>query len=471
MPATGKDKSAAPLNPPSEVSNPERKGPIVCKFGGTSLADADQIRKVLEIVRADPRRRVVVPSAPGKRSSNDQKITDMLYLCHEAAERGVSFDEAFGVIEQRFRSIANNLGVDVPLDDWLSQAKSGIAEAARQNHGPDFAASRGEHLNAKLIAAALQGEFVETAEVVLFNQQGKLLEDATYTAIRNRIRPGDDQPVHVVPGFYGATGSGQIKTFSRGGSDVTGAIVARSIDAAVYENWTDVSGLLMADPRIIDQPKAIATVTYRELRELSYSGATVLHDEAVFPVRDAGIPVNIRNTNAPDDPGTIIIGTADTTGLAVGTITGIAGRKDFTVISIEKTNMNSELGFGRAVLSVLERMDISFEHMPSGIDTLSVVVGDDELEGKLDQLQDRLRAECNPDDLTIDPDMALIATVGRGMASTPGMAARLFSALADAGVNIRMIDQGSSELNIITGVDVADFETAVRAIYKAFVSA
>ncbi|NBC11064.1 MAG: aspartate kinase [Planctomycetes bacterium] len=438
----------------------------VCKFGGTSLADAAQVQKVQSIVEAEPARRYVVASAPGKRTAEDQKVTDLLYLCHEHAKQGLGFDEVFGLIATRFREMARALAVGGEIDAALAEVREGIAAHARTDAGPDFAASRGEYLNSRLLAERLGVPFVDAAEIIFFNGRGRLDEAKTYAAIGDRLG-GLERA--VVPGFYGSTPGGDIKTFSRGGSDVTGAIVARGVHAAVYENWTDVSGLLMTDPRIVSNPRKIETITYRELRELSYSGATVLHEEAVFPVREAGIPVNIRNSNAPDEPGTMIV-RGDVTDLPrSGSITGIAGRKDFTVINIDKALMNAELGFGRRVLHVLEDSGISFEHMPSGIDTLGVVVSDAALAGKLEEVLEKLRVEVEPDHIEIDRDLALIATVGRGMAHTPGMAAKLFGSLGAAGINIRMIDQGSSELNIIVGVDAHDYEDAVRAIYAAFV--
>ncbi len=438
----------------------------VAKFGGTSLADAAQIRKVHAIVKADPDRRYVVPSAPGKRTRDDQKITDLLYLCHEHARQGIAFDEVFTLIADRFRMIAKGLGVGDGLEARLAEVHAGIAAAAKAGRGPDYAASRGEYLNSTLIAELLGYTFVDAAEVIFFNERGRLDEAKTYDALSARLGA---IPNAVVPGFYGCTPDGHIKTFSRGGSDVTGAIVARGVGASVYENWTDVSGLLMTDPRIVANPRKIQTLTYRELRELSYSGATVLHEDAVFPVRAAGIPVNIRNTNEPDDPGTTIVSGEAGGSFPTGVITGIAGRKDFTILNVEKAMMNSELGFGRRVLNVLEVNGISFEHMPSSIDTLSVVVSDAQLGDKLDAVIQELRQEVHPDRIDIDKNLALIATVGRGMASTPGMAGRLFGALGKAGINIRMIDQGSSELNIIVGVNIDDYEPAVRAIYQAFV--
>jgi aspartate kinase len=439
--------------------------PKVSKFGGTSVADADMIRKVKAIVSADVDRRIVVPSAPGKRSNDDQKITDLLYLCHEHARQGLAFDEVFTLITQRYSQIAEGLGVDPGLRKHLDRVKQQIVRVAKDGGGPDYAASRGEFLNGLIIAAFLEAEFFDAAELIHFDGRGGLDENKTYRVIGEKLK---GVKLAVVPGFYGCLPDGSVKTFSRGGSDITGAVLARGVGASLYENWTDVSGLLMADPRIVENPKTIESLTYRELRELAYMGATVLHDEAIFPVRHAGIPVNIRNTNRPDDSGTMIVpgnGSENHT----GTITGIAGRKDFTVIAIEKAMMNAQVGFGRRVLSVLEDNGISFEHMPSGIDTMSVVVANGQINGKLDNVLEGLRVEVHPDSIEASPQMALIATVGRGMAHIPGMAAKLFEALSKADVNIRMIDQGSSELNIIVGIHADDFETAMRAIYQMFV--
>lgn len=437
----------------------------VVKFGGSSLASAEQIAKAHAIIAADPDRKYVVPSAPGKRSADDRKVTDLLYLCHESAEQGIAFDEAFGIIDQRFREIAERLGVGLDMDLLLGEVKTNIAENAQAGRGPDYAASRGEYLNGRILAERLGVAFVDAADVIFFNAAGRLDEAKTYTTLADTLKQLGRA---VVPGFYGSTPEGHVKTFSRGGSDVTGAIVARAIGASVYENWTDVSGLLMTDPRIVSNPETIETLTYRELRELSYMGASVLHPEAVFPVRQTRIPINIRNTNEPDHPGTLIVG-SDTDTPTRYPITGIAGRKDFTIIHLEKTLMNEVIGYGEQVLGVLRRHGVSFEHMPSGIDTLSIVVSDDELEGKLDAVLEELRRDIEPDAIDVDPDLALIATVGRGMKTKPGRAATLFSALADAGVNIRMIDQGSSELNIIVGVNVHEFDVALKAIYAAFV--
>jgi len=432
----------------------------VCKFGGTSLADAAQQRKIKAIVDVDSGRRFVVPSAPGKRSKDDQKITDLLYLCHAHAQQHMPFEDVFDLIAQRYLQIVADLDLSLDLDQHLYKVKADIAAGASEA----YAASRGEYLNGPIIAALLDYTFIDAAEVIHFGNRGRVDMAKTKKAMAERLK-GVERA--VIPGFYGVDPQGEIKTFSRGGSDVTGAVVSACVKADVYENWTDVSGMRMTDPRVVDDPKPIETITYRELRELAYMGATVLHDEAIFPVREAKIPVNIRNTNDPDDPGTMIVPNEAPLKRG-GLITGIAGRKDFTVLALEKALMNSEVGWGRRMLSVLENHQVSFEHLPSGIDTMSVVIESKLLEGKIDDVVEAINSECKPDTIAVLPNMALIATVGRGMAHTPGMAARMFTALASAGVNIRMIDQGSSEINIIVGVENADFETAVRAIYNAF---
>ena len=441
----------------------------VCKFGGTSVADAAQLLRVKAIVEADPGRRWVVPSAPGKRTASDQKITDLLYLCHEHAKRGVGFAEVFGLIAARYKEIVAELGLSLPIGEILDEIRARIAAG----EGADYAASRGEFVNGHIVAALLRYEFVDPAEIVLFDERGVFLPEETNRAVGARLAKHGQA---VVSGFYGSKPDRTIKTFSRGGSDISGAIVARGVGADIYENWTDVSGLLMADPRVVDKPKKISTITYRELRELAYMGATVLHDEAIFPVRQSGIPVNIRNTNEPDEPGTMIVRGSNGHGEhgaalpITGEITGVAGRKGFSIIAIEKTLMNAEIGFGRRLLNVLETNGVSFEHMPSGIDTVSLVIATSELQGRTEKLVNEITLQCHPDSIDVEHGLALIATVGRGMMHIPGMAARVMTALAEAKVNIRMIDQGSGELNIIVGVREADFETAVRAIYAAFVS-
>ncbi len=433
----------------------------VAKFGGTSLASAEQFRKVRAIVTADQERKYIINSAPGKEHPQDHKITDLLYQCHANVQKGIPFDDLFAIIARRYHKIASDLGLSLEVGKRLEEIKAKIAAGATA----DYVASRGEYLNGLLLAEFLGYDFVDAAEIIFFTPEGKYDPERTQREIAARLAR---HPRAVIPGFYGSLPDGRIKTFPRGGSDITGAIVARGVKAALYENWTDVSGFLMADPLIVENPKPIERITYRELRELAYMGAGVLHEEAIFPVREAGIPVQIKNTNQPDDPGTLIVSDAEPF-TQTGTITGIAGHKDFTVIALEKTLMNTELGFGRRLLSILERHEVSFEHMLTGIDTICLVIADAQLDGKLEKILEEIREECQPDTLEVFPEMALIATVGRGMAYTPGIAARLFTALGNAGINVRMIDQGSSEINIIIGVATEDFERAIRAVYHAFV--
>ena len=436
--------------------------PIAAKFGGSSVADAAQVRKIAAIVRADPRRRFVVVSAPGKRDAKDKKITDLLYLCHSLGEQGLDASAPFAVIKERYLGIAGELGVPGAWE-WLRDMGQQIAGGAAK----DWVASRGEWLSARIIAAYLDAEFVDAAEGgIRFGADGRLHTDETYNRLGARLAAVAPDKIAVIPGFYGQDAQGRIKCFSRGGSDVTGAIVARAVHAAVYENWTDVSGLLMADPRLIDNPCPIEEITYREQRELSYMGATVLHDEAVFPVREAGIPIHIKNTNAPDDPGTRIVTQRDAHNTA---IVGIAGRKGFATLFTEKAMMNQERGYGRKVLEILESHGISYEHSPTSIDTLSVIVTDEELDGKEAEVVGEIRRIVQPDRIEVQRDMAMLAVVGQGMVHRVGIAARVFTALAENGINIRMINQGSSELNIIVGVDTHEYEQAVRAIYDAFV--
>ena len=431
----------------------------VAKFGGSSLSDADQFRKVKDILLSDPDRRFVVPSAPGRRFKEDDKVTDLLYRCFKLAQTGQSYSECFSRIVTRYCDIIRDLGIDLDLLPALHEAEKEIA----RSDNPDYAASRGEYLNGIILAEYLGWEFIDAAEVIFFDANHRFDSERTQEVLSARLA---GTRYAVIPGFYGSNPDGTIRTFSRGGSDVTGAIVARAAGAELYENWTDVSGFLMADPRIVKRPKRIHVITYRELRELSYMGAGVLHEDAIFPVRMAGIPINIRNTNEPDNPGTMIV-RADESHVR-GAITGIAGKKGFTAIAVEKNMMNSELGFGRRMLEALEECNVSFEHMPSGIDTMTVLVSDHNIEGRIDQVVEKIRRTCKPDHIEVISGLSLIATVGRGMVRYPGTAARIFGALADSGINIRMIDQGSSEINIITGVESADFEKAINAIYNAF---
>ena len=432
----------------------------VVKFGGSSLADAVQIKKAGKIVLSEESRRYVVPSAPGKRFSDDTKVTDMLYRCYGAAVKEKKFTELLADIQKRYQEIIEGLGITLSLDEEFATIRDYFAKKI----GRDYAASRGEYLNGIIMANYLGYEFVDAAEVIFFDKEGNFDAEKTDKVLSKRLAKIERA---VIPGFYGANPDGSVRTFSRGGSDITGSIVSRAVHATCYENWTDVSGFLVADPRIIDHPETIKTITYRELRELSYMGASVLHEDAVFPVRKAGIPINIRNTNAPEDAGTWIV--ESTCHQSKYTITGIAGKKGFVSVNIDKDMMNSEVGFGRKVLSAFEENGISFEHMPSGIDTMTIFVHQPEFEGKEQSVISAIHRLAKPDSIELEGDLALIAVVGRGMKSTRGTAGRIFSALAHANINVKMIDQGSSELNIIIGVSNADFENAIRAIYDIFV--
>ena len=436
-------------------------GVKVAKFGGSSVADAIQIRKLRDIVKADDSIHYVVVSAPGKRYADDSKITDLLYLCKTHIEHKIPYEQIFQVICDRFVSTEENLGVDVGIKEELNN----IREKLEQGTTADYIASRGEYLNAKIIAAFLGFDFVDAQEIIKFNEKGKLMDDLTNDLIGKTLK---NHEFAVIPGFYGEKlEDGAIKTFSRGGSDITGALIARGVNADVYENWTDVSGFLMADPRIVSNPKPIEKISDMELRELSYMGASVLHEEAIFPAKAEGIPINIRNTNRPEDKGTMI--TADLEVHEDQIVSGIAGRKNFTVIAIYKNHLANEKGFIRRLAGIIEDHDMTIEHLPTGIDTMSVVIDNNVLNGKLDEVVDEIKYQLKPDSVDVVEDMALIATVGAGMSARKGTSARLFTALAEAGVNIRMIDQGSSEMNIIVGVEKKDFETAIKAIYKAFV--
>ena len=432
----------------------------VLKFGGSSMADARQFEKVKSIVQADPARRVVIVSAAGKRFSDDHKLTDLLYLCHAHLKYGVSCDNVFDMIRSRYMEIRDDLGLQTDLETEFDALRRKMDKGISQ----DELVSRGEYFAAQLMADYLGYDFLDSELWLKFNLDGTVDQETSYEALS---RAASGRRV-VIPGFYGAMPDGTIKTFTRGGSDITGALAAAALDADVYENWTDVSGFLMADPRIVPHPREISSITYKELRELSYMGASVLHEDAMFPVHKAGIPTNIRNTNDPSHPGTIISLNAPHDDLHP-TITGIAGRKGFSVISIEKAMMNSELGFGRKVLQAFEENGVSFEHLPTGIDTLCVVVSGEVFAPKRDIILSRIVHETNPDTITVYDNMSIIATVGRGMVHNCGTAARLFAAMSKAGINVRMIDQGSSELSIIVGVNDADYESTIQAIYNAFV--
>ena len=434
----------------------------VVKFGGSSLASAEQFKKVGSIIREDEERKFVVPSAPGKRDDGDTKVTDMLYGCYALADADQDFRAELQAIRDRYQQIIDGLELPLSLEEEFAEIERMFWEKA----GSDYAASRGEYLNGIIMAAYPGFTFVDASQVIFFDENGDFDGDRTNEVLSARLAGCASA---VIPGFYGSMPDGRIKTFSRGGSDITGSIVAKAIKADVYENWTDVSGFLIADPHIIERPEAIDVITYRELRELAYMGVPVLHEDAIFPVRQQGIPINIRNTNAPEDDGTWIVGSTCQKSRFV--ITGIAGKKGFCSVNIEKDKMNSEIGFGRKVLQAFEDNGLSFEHVPSGIDTMTVFVHQDEFMRKEQKVVAALHRLAEPEAIEIESDLALVAVVGRGMKSTRGTAGRIFSALAHNNINVKMIDQGSSELNIIIGVTNEDFESAIKAIYDIFVIA
>lgn len=433
----------------------------VCKFGGTSMADGNVMKAVKKIIEADPARRFVVVSAPGKRFSGDIKVTDLLYSCYDEIQKTGTCKEAFKAVRARFESIAKELNMGIDINADLDETQRRMDE----ENSKDFCASRGEYLSAKVMSKVLGAKFIDSEDVVFFNEYGVMDDKKTYKAIADAVADCDKA---VFPGFYGKDINGKIKTFSRGGSDITGAIVARAVNASEYENWTDVSGFLACDPRIVENPKRISTLSYKELRELSYMGANVLHTESVFPVRKANIPIIIKNTFRPEDEGTAILPVSQYKPEG-NIVTGIAGKKNFTVILIEKNHMNNEVGFIRKVLSVLEKEGINIEHIPSGIDTMSVVVESSEIQGfKLERVIEEIKNDAEPDVIRVMENVALIATVGHGMSSSIGTSARLFKAMAEANINAKLIDQGSSELNIIVGVKNEDCERCIAAIYHEF---
>ncbi len=432
------------------------------KFGGSSLANAEQFKKVAEIIKSDPNRAYVVPSAPGKRFKGDDKVTDMLYSLHGKAENGEDYSELFAQIRKRYDEIIEGLGM---MRDFLDEDFAQIEAELKNGTSADYVASRGEYLNGKILSEYLGFDFIDAKDVIFFKKDGSFDEYKTNAVLKGVLKTREKA---VIPGFYGSDPDDRIVTFSRGGSDITGSIVARASDSELYENWTDVSGFLMADPRIVDDPKPIKVITYRELRELSYMGATVLHEEAIFPVRVAGIPVMIKNTNDPNAEGTLIVAKTDYIDTK-NVITGIAGKKNFSVITIEKDLMNSAVGFGAEVLGILAKHGLVFEHLPSGIDTMSVILSSHQLENYRDEIVNELCKATEPDCISIEDGLALLAVVGRGMVRERGTAARVFGAIAKAGVNIKMIDQGSSELNIIVGIDENELEKATRAIYAEFI--
>ena len=434
----------------------------VVKFGGSSMADAGQYRKIRDILMADPERRVVVVSAAGKRFSGDHKITDLLYICHAHTQYGVDCSNIYEMIRSRYLEIRDELGIQLDLESEFAALKSGLD---RKMVSQDELASRGEYFSAKLMAAFLGFQFVDAADWIRFKFDGSVDQDATYALLKDRYKGMGI----VIPGFYGMMPDGKIRTFTRGGSDITGALAAAALDADVYENWTDVSGILMADPRIVDDPQTIPEVTYDELRELSYSGAQVLHEGTIFPVREKNIPLNIRNTNAPNDPGTMIKESFEGDSDPDRFITGITGKKDFSVISLSKRGLSGQVGYLRKVLSVFERHNVSIDYVPNGIDNVSVVMPTEAVASNLYTILAEIQKELEPDTLTVHDQIAVVAAVGRKMAFRPGISGKIFATLGEAGVNIRMINQGPDELNIIFGVDNKDFKTAIRVLYDSFV--
>ncbi len=435
---------------------------IVCKFGGSSVADSNQFKKVRSIVESDPRRSIIVPSAPGKRVSSEAKLTDLLYLSHEMASIGTDFSGPFSMIKSRFLEIEKELGLPSTLEEALDALRKELLDGCSR----DFVASRGEFLNGLLMAQYLEATFLDPKDCVFINASGTV-EPTTYEVLGKLL--ADKTKRYVIPGFYGVDAKGRVKTFSRGGSDISGAIAARAADAELYENWTDVSGLLMADPRIVDNPRPMEEVTYREIRELSYMGASVFHDEAILPVRQVGIPICIKNTNAPDHPGTRIVPKLSPRVEAATEIAGIAGKRSFSMVCLEKSLMNKEVGFAQRALAVLERNGVSFEHCPSSIDGFNIIIEKSQLGDKADVIVEEIQRQVSPDKIELVPELALIAIVGEGMSNQIGTAAKAFCALRDAGVNVRVINQGASELNIIVGVVPNDYENAVRALYRAYV--
>ncbi|MGM9974524.1 MAG: aspartate kinase [Clostridiaceae bacterium] len=434
----------------------------VLKFGGSSLADAEHFKKVAQIIKEEKERKYVVVSAPGKRHNKDEKITDLLYQCYDLSVKNQDINPIFVKIIDRYNEIIKGLDIELSLDKEYEEIKNNILNTKNK----DYIASRGEYLNGIILANYIGFTFVDAKDMILFNEDGSFNPEDTDLSVYNTLK---DIEYAVVPGFYGSLPDGRVKTFSRGGSDITGSIIAKAVKAYLYENWTDVSGVLMADPRIVKNPRVIETLTYKELRELSYMGTTVLHEDATFPVRSEGIPINIRNTNSPKDKGTMIV-----PALRIKNpqeiVTGIAGKTGFTTIIIEKDMMNSELGFGKKVLEVLSNNSISFEHVPSSIDAISVIVNSHDLLEKEEYIINQIIKVVKPDSIMIEDGLALIAVVGHNMVRAKGTAARVFTAIAKADINIKMIDQGASELNIIVGVEEKDYKNAIKAIYTEFVN-
>ncbi|MDR2266107.1 MAG: aspartate kinase [Christensenellaceae bacterium] len=432
---------------------------IVCKFGGTSMATAESITKVKNIIQSNPDRKIIVVSAPGKRFKSDSKITDLLYSAYNESLKSDVGANSLSEVKERFESLAKELSLNIDINKYIDEIKTGLLNASTA----DYAASRGEYLSARIMAAVLGFKFIDAGDIIKFRYDGSYDADTTKDLV-SKLK--NSKTGIVIPGFYGRMPDKSIKTFTRGGSDVTGAIIAGGVSAELYENWTDVSGFMAADPTIVENPKWIDSLSYAELRELSYMGANVLHPDSIFPLREIGVPINIKNTFAPEVRGTMILKSVANDQRPI--ITGIAGKKGNTIIALSKSMMNSELGFGRKVLSVLERNGVSFEHIPTGIDTMSIIVSGKLPDNTRDKLVDDIKGNVNPDTIEITDSISLIAIVGHGMANRKGTAAKICTALYSADINIRMIDQGSSEMNVIVGVEDADYTNAIRALYKAF---
>ena len=432
---------------------------IVSKFGGTSLANSRQFLRVKDIVLEDENRRYIVASAPGKSDSEDTKVTDLLYLCYDLAKHKIAFSDTLEKVFDKYNEIIKGCGLNINLEKYFSEIKDDIENGKDR----DYIASRGEYLNAIILSELLGYDFVDAKELIFFDENGNLDEKKSYESIFEMTKKHKNA---VIPGFYGIKPDGKVKTFSRGGGDLTGSIISRGSKTSLYENWTDISGFMSADPRIVNNPKKIEVITYRELRELSYAGASVLHEEAILPVTAAGIPIEIKNTFKPEEKGTLIV--PDTDEKSKNEITGVSGKKHFSVINIEKVQMNRDMSFHRKLMSVLEVNGIVLEHMPSSIDSLSLIVADKFLTGKMDTLQTELKSFCSPDKISFKSGISLITVVGRGMRNNIGISAKLFNALAKSGINVRLIVQGASEMNIIVGVMEKDYEKAIKSIYSAF---
>lgn len=436
--------------------------PVVVKFGGSSLANSEQFKKVKKIVESDKRRRFVVPSAPGKSYPDDTKVTDLLYILEDLFKLEQDYSKVLENIKNVYNGIAKGIGLKIDLDPYFNDILNELGQGASS----EFIASRGEFLNGIILSKYLGFEFIDPKELIFFDIKGNFDADLTYKIAEKRLLKVENA---VIPGFYGSLPNGKVKTFSRGGSDLTGAIIARIIDASLYENWTDVSGFLIADPRIVKNPKGINKISYRELRELSYMGASILHDEAIFPVVSKGIPINIKNTNAPEDKGTLIVD-EDTLGDDSTWITGVSGRKGFTVIYIEKVKLNQDKSFHRKLMSILESYDIYLEHMPSSIDSISIIIDDNDEEPMVNDIVQDIKIICKPDSIGYTKNISLVTVVGHGMKNTSGTSATLFTGLAKANVNVKLIVQGSSEVNIIVGISDDDYEKAIRAVYNTFMN-